>query len=470
MSEIHRVRSVIRYIEYNSLQKILPEKEMFTGIKLRGNMPRLARKIGHTQFGMFLDWFIRKIMCNFPLLTSIPVCDLCVQYFGNSISKKMFEKDNQYYLGIYAFVQKEFSDCKFVEVEPEWTYGIISGHPDLVIDGVIYVIKTTEQFNSVRTEIIIQLLTYYCLGKLLKKDIHSIGMVLPVQNRVMIVDMCNWDWYPFWNVVNKGLETKIKLSPSEEQKLQFKSWVRPYIGFHVDKDKTINRTLSGLPMNLPWQIFLAGKYELNFNISESDMIKTRALVNEGYRFYIQSPYTLNLSCRSNLMLDCLINHLKAGVIMGCRGIIVRCGVKTKDIDYDVAYENMYQSVVDAAPYGSSECRLLIETSAKETGELLSNPRELCTFYYSLPEEIRQNVAICMNTCHVFSAGYVPIEFVSVLEENNVPTSLIHYNDSKGVKGCCNSRSVSLGTGYVGFDNLNMFGSWARINEIDMIHE
>ena len=145
-------------------------------------------------------------------------------------------------------------------------------------------------------------------------------------------------------------------------------------------------------------------------------------------------------------------------------------MKKKGVDYEIAYDNMHLSVIEAAAAASPECPLLIETSAGETGELLGDPEKLRDFYLSLPEETKCNTKICVDTCHVFAAGHIPMDFIKVLDDAKVPIALFHYNDSKGDKGCRVDRHARIGTGYVGLGNLIRVGAYAIERDIDMVYE
>jgi deoxyribonuclease-4 len=114
--------------------------------------------------------------------------------------------------------------------------------------------------------------------------------------------------------------------------------------------------------------------------------------------------------------------------------------------------------------------LLIETSAGETGELLSDIDEFIEFYHSLPISVKEKVGVCVDTCHVFSAGYSPMEFIFNLEKNGVPIRLVHFNDCKKQKGCRKDLHESPGRGYIGLPELISVGCYCREKGIDMICE
>lgn len=481
----HRVRTLITHLEYGSLRKlnILPKKPLFTGIKKGGHLPSTVKKIGYAVFGMFLDHFIQKVLAIVHGLEyihkQIGAYDLyvyCAQHYfkqPSAIEKTVFHKDKDFYREISDFMITEFSTATSFELCPEWTVGNISGHPDIVIDNTVYDVKTTCQFGSMRVQTIFQLLAYYCLAQQLDKKITHVGIILPAQKAVLSADLSGWKWQQFWKALSACIEIKKKLRAPPEYTLLFHNTILPHVGSHVPKESTVARTLKGLSSSQPWQIFFGGRCNVNFKVTDSDIANTLSLTtNKGYRFYVHSPYTINVSRKydDDWVVKSLGRHLTTGVSMGCKGVVVHCGVKKKGIEYEVAYKNMVYTVIQAAEMATPECPLLIETSAGETGELLSKPEELIAFYHSLPEDTKINTKICVDTCHVFAAGYLPQEFVKELDDAKVPIGLFHFNDSKGNKGCCKDRHENLGAGYIGLQNLISVGTYALQNGIDMIFE
>ncbi len=83
---------------------------------------------------------------------------------------------------------------------------------------------------------------------------------------------------------------------------------------------------------------------------------------------------------------------------------------------------MFFSIISLHAWASPTCKILIETCCDQSGEVLADPIELCQFYLALPEEVKEVVAICLDTTHVFVAGYNPIEYLKILERMNVPVA------------------------------------------------
>ncbi len=488
MTSLHRINSLIPHLVYGDLrkQKILPKKALFTKIPRGGNFPSKAKSIGYAQFGVFIDCLIRRTLArgfnaNYKhknLKTFELYSKSITDFFGQKpICKYAFKMDKNYYLDIRMFVQESFPECTTLDLDAEWNYENISGHPDIVIDNVVYDIKTTGHFNKMRIPTIHQLLSYYCLAQQLNKNIDSIGLILPAQKQVIVVKLSDWDWKPFWYELKKCVDIKIMLQPDSITIIQFGLTVKPYVGSHISKNNSKNKyfsqTLLQYPSHLPWQIFFAGNTSGTFKISDRELANiSQLIVNQGYRIYIHSPYTLNLSKRDedNWAVNCLQTHLSTASTIGCKGVVVHCGVKKKNVLQEKAFNNMLTSVVEASTSATEDCPLLIETSAGETGELLSAPEELVSFYHMLSTQTKKYVKICVDTCHVFSAGYMPMDFIKILEDANVPIALIHFNDCKFPKGCCKDRHACPGTGYIGLKHLTQVGLYAIDKGIDMVRE
>lgn len=465
----------LRYSDLNK-QKQLPKKPLFTTVVKRGGtFPSLAKKIGYDQFGIYIDYFIRVILSkHFNLDNSLKKQNyyslfcMCCSY---PISKEELSKIRDYLSNIGEFVLSAFESAKIIDIEPEWSSGNIVGHPDLVIDDTVYDIKTTGQFGKMRQHTILQLLSYYCLAQLNNKQITHVGIVLPAQSVSLRVSLKEWNWKPFWDNLQKCIHVRDKLQPSLSNLVLFQSMIMPYVGTHINKEKTLEKTLSLIPPVMPVQLFFGGRAQARFSISDLDIGRTmKAIEEHGYRFYVHAPYTLNLSRKydDDWVVNSVKKHLTTAVSAGSKGVVIHCGVQAED-NKD-AYKNMYDAVVRCSEDATPECPLLIETSAGETGELLSSPAELIAFYTSLPDDTKKRVKICVDTCHVFVAGYEPMDFVKELIHHSVPIGLFHYNDAQGDKGCCHDCHATVGYGYVGFDRLIELGAFAIQNKIDLVHE
>jgi len=131
---------------------------------------------------------------------------------------------------------------------------------------------------------------------------------------------------------------------------------------------------------------------------------------------------------------------------------------------------MKETLIEVMNECKSNTKLLIETPAKQKGEVLSGMEDFANFWLDLPEEIKLRTGVCVDTCHVFSAGYMPLEYLEYLEEKKVPVDLIHYNDSEFDKGCCLDRHAPIGVGYIGFEGMYSTLQWAIKNKVGCVFE
>lgn len=479
-----------------SKKKILPKKPMFTQIKRGGIFPSITRKIEYYEFGMYLDWFIRKVICmlhNIKIIgkmeTEIPTDTsfydlyiICMRYYFSEekdekemkgmkemISADIFFKDMKYYKDIIRFISTNFKKSKNIEIEPEWIFENVMGHPDLVIDNIIYDIKTTGRFNSMRTETIFQLLSYFCIAKNIGKNITGVGLILPAQKKVLVYNLDNWDWQSFWESLKKAVKIKHSLKSTEKDYQFYMKNIQRFVGSHVGKDVTVNRTLISFSPQIPIQMFLAGKKNTTPKIRKSDIEKTLVLANQGYRWYIHAPYSINIAkkYKDQWNIDCIKNFLKLGKEMGCKGIIIQCGISTKEIPEKIALKNMHEFIDKCTEIISSECDcgLFLETPSGKKGGLLTEKKDFVEFVKN-----HEKLQVCVDTCRVFSAGYKPNKYIKFLVENDISIRLIHLNDSKTMLGSRKDQHVQIGFGYIGLKILNKIGEWAIQNKIDLINE
>lgn len=483
----HRVRSLIPFLCYADMTSILPTEKLFTTktVQALGGTtisPKLAKKLGPSNYGLLLEEIIECLLVNNCNIESL-----------NHVSEKL---DIELWSPIAVWLEQEFI-LKNIHTQPQveiedLTHNI-SGHPDLVSIDTVYDIKTTGRFGHMRIETIFQLLSYYCLFKQNNINISNIGLVLPLQLKVITYNLTKWEWRPFYKALIGCVDKKIKkenhvYSLNLSSQYTFLTLFNEYVGSHCPKDELLNM----IPYGRPLQFFISGNTtaNVNYNISFLNNLKIANDKSTAPTF-IHSPYVLNLSHPNNKDIHnvkdkkikkilgplswggwtfyCLKQLLEFGYDSYCKGIIVHVG-RTTGKDYDESVLNMWYSVIACSLWATPECPLLIETPAGQKGEILTSPEELGTFYLTLPEETKKVVGICVDTGHVFMCGHDPVEYLMVLEKMNIPIHLIHYNDSKGERGCCKDRHACIGKGYVGFKTLMDILLFAVKRNIPMLTE
>jgi endonuclease IV len=502
---MHRVRSIIPYLDYSDLSrnKIIPHEKLFTAkfVDSKGGKtpcPTLAKKLGPVQYGLFVEKVIEILLDNdcdvkHLILLEHTLDTELKKYFTIEPWKDLADLLKREFLNIVVQPQVEIKDAK----------NNIEGHPDLMSVNAVYDIKTTGRFAAMRTLTIFQLLSYYCLAQINGLNITHVGLVLPLQLKVITHDLTGWNWKPFYKELIKTVD--VKLAREEQWKcsdFKFVMLFNQFVGHHCQ----INSLLDVISKGKPTQFFINGNVTSKVVYTQKFLKDVKgAITNSVTPVFIHSPYVLNLcypgageregddKIKEELKDDnwggwtfyCLKQLLEFGNKTGIRGVVVHCG-KTCKKPYDISVSNMLKSVIACSKWASSDstnsdkldafddkinrCKLLIETSAGQGGEVLYDPKELGEFYNSLPQDVKKNVGICVDTCHVFAAGYDPYAFIETLEKMNVPIDLIHYNDSKGTLGCKKDRHAGIGQGYIGMESMSKVLYYAINHNIPMLTE
>lgn len=213
---------------------------------------------------------------------------------------------------------------------------------------------------------------------------------------------------------------------------------------------------------LPVQLFLAGNMNSRkVNISGSIISRVSKMVDRhGYKFFIHASYLINLCNTKHLHV--LIDELDIGDRSGCRGVVVHVGKWTGLQDEEEGVMRMRENLYKVLPHIGG-CRLLIETAAGQGNELLTNIDDLREFISEFPEE---KVGVCLDTCHVFSAGYSPVDALRTLDR----VELIHWNDSRWPMGCCKDRHAFPGRGRIGSTVMMIVAEMADERGIPLVIE
>ncbi len=150
-----------------------------------------------------------------------------------------------------------------------------------------------------------------------------------------------------------------------------------------------------------------------------------------------------------------------------RGIILHLGKNVKNqYDPDFVYNNMVKFIIELynkLKTRKQEINLLLETPAGQGGEMLFKIEELVEFVQRFKhQDFYQNLNICVDTCHIFQAGYdlnddkVIKQIHQILKPVEDKIKLIHLNDSYHQVGQRVDRHEQIGLGYIQTDQLIKF--------------
>lgn len=183
-------------------------------------------------------------------------------------------------------------------------------------------------------------------------------------------------------------------------------------------------------------------------VKEDDAQKCKEYIKNNNIFLVtHASYLLNMSNPENW--DDKIangkNELENASQIGAIGVVFHVGKHlklTKQQGEDYMF-NYISQLIQFIKEKDLKIKYIIETSAACGTELCSDIRELGAFYRRFSEEDRQYLGICIDTCHIFSAGYAIHnkkgceDFINLVEEeiNWDNIVCIHLNDSLSLKGC-----------------------------------
>ena len=106
--------------------------------------------------------------------------------------------------------------------------------------------------------------------------------------------------------------------------------------------------------------------------------------------------------------------------------------------------------------GTTKCLVLLESMAGKGTECGRTIEELA--YIINKVERKDQIGVCLDTCHLNDGGYNIENFDSYLDEFDKQIGIdkikcIHINDSKNTEGSHKDRHANFGIGTIGFTNL-----------------
>lgn len=219
-----------------------------------------------------------------------------------------------------------------------------------------------------------------------------------------------------------------------------------------------------------FQLFVRNPRQLKLvEYNDKEASECKKYVEENNLFLVShATYLLNSATIDNFEDKILsaLNDLIYAEKIGAIGSVFHVGKHLK-LPINEGIENMYlfiSEVIKRLQDINSKSIYILETCAASGTELLSNLVDFGSFYNKFTYKQKENLKICIDTCHVFSAGYSlksesdAISFINIVEQNikweNI--LLIHLNDSKKDCGCKVDRHENLCYGCIGKEDESGF--------------
>ena len=172
-----------------------------------------------------------------------------------------------------------------------------------------------------------------------------------------------------------------------------------------------------------------------------------------------APYIVNLgnasdSDKYNFSKDFIKKELTRCDEMGITKMVLHPGNAI-----GITPEEGLNNIAEALNYildGTTKCLILLETMAGKGTECGRTTEELA--YIINKVNRKEQIGVCLDTCHLNDSGYNIKEFDKYLDEFDSLIGIdkikcIHINDSKNDQGSHKDRHANFGMGSLGFDTL-----------------
>ena len=210
------------------------------------------------------------------------------------------------------------------------------------------------------------------------------------------------------------------------------------------------------------QIFSRNPRGSNFKIPSEKEVAEFQRIRQEYHFgpiLAHAPYTMNLASAKpevyEFACEVIREDIKRMDALGIENIVFHPGSHT-GIGTEAGIQNIIRGL-DQAITEDQNITVLLETMSGKGTEIGLRFEEL----KAIREEVKypEKVGVCLDTCHVFSAGYDIVNRLDeVLEEFDEVLGLsllraIHLNDSMMPFASRKDRHATIGDGEIGLEAL-----------------
>lgn len=207
--------------------------------------------------------------------------------------------------------------------------------------------------------------------------------------------------------------------------------------------------------------------------------------NNKMKFVVHASYTINLAREwgeYSASIQQFISQIVAAYDLGAEAIVVHMG-KRMELEKDEAFNNMYSGLIYVHDQTKKKpIKILLETSTGQGSEICFKLEEFAYFFKKLSrnknKEISERFGICVDTCHIFAAGYDLTTkssiymYLEAFEEliGLRYIYLIHLNDSQKELGQNIDRHANIGYGFIGETGLVEFAKYFKNLKIPIVLE
>lgn len=178
--------------------------------------------------------------------------------------------------------------------------------------------------------------------------------------------------------------------------------------------------------------------------------------------YFHATYLINLANAEEIgekSKKLLIAELNLAGKLGIKGSIIHLGSFKNDNDFQILINNI-REILDNT---SAESLFIIENSGnKKIGQKMEEIEQI------LNKINNPRVKVCLDTCHLFAAGYQLTEIDKLPFFDRI--ELIHLNDSKDGFGSGRDRHENIGHGLIGLKEFKSLVNNPKLKDLPFILE
>ena len=241
-------------------------------------------------------------------------------------------------------------------------------------------------------------------------------------------------------------------------------------GYHFKKHQkffynSIRDERNKHPLTSAYQIFLKTPQKRAMaNITAKDKELTYDFINNhNIKLFIHTGYLFNIGdeIRNDYCIRTGVDDMIQGHVIGAIGVVFHVGKHCKRCTPEQSMKHMItyiNTVINMTSYIS--IKFLLETGAGCGTEVCRSINDLKYIYDHI--EIQEKFGFCIDTCHIFAAGFdirdKPNDYIEEFDEKIGldKVCLIHLNDSKGELKSCVDRHDNLLYGKIGIKGLSTF--------------
>ncbi|ARF09430.1 apurinic endonuclease [Indivirus ILV1] len=209
------------------------------------------------------------------------------------------------------------------------------------------------------------------------------------------------------------------------------------------------------------------------------------LQNHNMKSVVHSSYIHNIARdwdEYSWWIQNIILEMKYAYEINAIGLVLHFG-KQLDLSINEAYNNMYSSLI----YILNQTKeypvpIYLETPTGQGSEICYRLEDLAYFYKKFSnnpiKELKERIKLCVDTCHIFAAGYdirtkqSIHDYLEAFEEliGIRYIALIHLNDCKVNLGGQRDRHNNIGKGYIGLKGIKYFYDYFKKLNVPIVLE